>query len=163
MHIEIRKSATGAARLTVTRADGTWTAGRLGQGGFGAVHDLAHFVVETTLGRRDGFYGLLEQGWNISDFERPGAARDISDEAIAIECIVGQLTNLVLTGPEVDLTEFNWLVAEAIRGARPSAIIPTIDSSRFTEMQRSLSEKVAAWRAIKPGDALQFEFALASS
>lgn len=158
MRVEIRKSATGDARLTVTRADGTWTAGRLGQGGFGAVHDLAHFVVETTLGRRDGFYGLLEQGRNISDFEQPGAAREIPDEAVAVECIVGQLTNLVLTGPPVDLAGFNWLVAAAVRGTRPNAKIPRIDESSFSEMQRSLKEKVEVWRALKPGGVLALEF-----
>ena len=34
----------------------------------GVLHDLIHYVVETTLGYREAFFGLLAAGWDIQDF-----------------------------------------------------------------------------------------------
>ena len=106
MKLKIKKRDNGDAVMTFVRDDGSATSGRLGAGGFGAVHDLTHYVVESTLGLRAGFFGLLAQGWNIPDFEVRSAARQLPDESIVAECIVGQLTNAVIGGHAPSADEF---------------------------------------------------------
>src|SRR5215207_7563384 len=64
--IRIKKNADGTAALTCTRADGsvTWQRQQGTQGMFFPRHDLTHFAVETVLGHRRGFYGLVADGWD---------------------------------------------------------------------------------------------------
>lgn len=52
-------------------------------------HDLTHFAVETTLGFRRGFYGLLADGWEIADFAAPWPRGPVPDEATVVEVLVG--------------------------------------------------------------------------
>ena len=72
----------------------TWTYIHPGQEN----HDFAHLAVESTLSFKKGFYGLLNEGIEISDFELPKAqkpARISGDqlpwEAVVTEFIVNHL------------------------------------------------------------------------
>ena len=161
MKLKIKKRDNGDAVMTFVRDDGSATSGRLGAGGFGAVHDLTHYVVESTLGLRAGFFGLLAQGWNIPDFEVKSAARQLPDESIVAECIVGQLTNAVIGGHEPSADEFNWLVAAAVAGVRPGVHAPAVSAEVLQRMNRQLGGLLAQWRALPPGGAIALEFSLA--
>ena len=158
MKLKIKKRDTGDAVLTFVRDDGSATSGRLGSGGFGAVHDLTHYAVETTLGLRQGFYGLLAQGWDIPDFEVKGTGRQLPDEALVAECIVGQLSNAVFAGKEPPAEEFNWLVRAAVEGVRPGAVAPAISADTLRQMKQTLDALLARWRALPPGETLELEF-----
>lgn len=158
MRIHLKKRAGGEAVVTFVRADGSATSGRLGSGGFGAVHDLTHYTVETTLGLRQGFYGLLAQNWDIPDFELPGAARQLPDEALVAECIVGQLSNAVFARHEPAVDEFNWLVHSAVDGVRPGAAVPSINAEILHQLWRTLDTLLARWRSLPPGETLELEY-----
>jgi hypothetical protein len=151
----LKKAKDGRPTVTFVRADGTSTTGRLGAGDFGPVHDLTHYAVETTLQLRQGFYGLLAAGWNIPDFEVKGTGARLPDEAIAAECIVGQLSNIVFGGQKITLADFNWLVTEAARAQRPGAIVPAIDDVSFRTMRERLAALLARWHALPPGETLE--------
>lgn len=71
--IRIRKNADGSAILSCLRADGsvTWQRQTGTHGRFFPIHDLTHYAVETVLGHRRGFYGLVAEGWNVTDFGAP--------------------------------------------------------------------------------------------
>src|SRR6059058_3092224 len=87
MLIRFKRHPDGSASLTCVRGDGTSTWQRQ-QGQLGLVfppHDLTHYAVETTLGYRHGFYGLIEDGWNIEDFAKPWPRGPIPDEAQEVE------------------------------------------------------------------------------
>lgn len=155
MRLHLKKRGSGEAVVTFVRADGSSTSGQLGAAAFGATHDLAHFVVETTLHTRAGFYGLLASGWDIADFERRGAAREIPDDAIALECAIGQLTNFIFNGTEPAAAEFNWLVAEALRAVRPAGRAPVFDDATLRAMSEQLRALVKRWRELPPGDTLE--------
>jgi len=156
--LRLKKCGSSEAIVTFVRADGSTTSGRLGSGGFGAVHDLTHYAVETTLGLRRGFYGLLAAGWNIPDFEVKGTARQLPNEALVAECIVGQLTNAVFVGREVEAEEFNWLVRSAVEGVRPDAAVPVINAEILRQMRHTLDALLARWRALPPGASLELEY-----
>ena len=159
MQLQLKKKAGGEPVITFVRDDGSGTSGRLGTGGFGAVHDLTHFVVETTLGLRQGFYGLLADGWDIPDFAAKGHAARLPDEAIVVECIVGQLTNAIFAGNVPAADEFNWLVAEAVRAVRPRAAAPAVSAAVLAAMRQQVDAHLAAWRALPVGQTLTLAFA----
>jgi hypothetical protein len=156
--VGLKKAKDGRPAVTFVRDDGSRTSGRLGAGDFGPVHDLTHYAVETTLGLRHGFYGLLAQGWNIPDFEVKGAGRRLPDEAIVAECIVGQLTNVVFGGREVTTADFNWLVREAVVALRPAAAVPAIDDTAFRALRERLAVLLDRWRALPPGGTLELDY-----
>ena len=156
--LKIKKRGDGDAVVTFVRDNGSATSGRLGSGGFGAVHDLTHYAVETTLGLRQGFYGLLAQGWDIPDFEVKGAARQLPDEALVAECVVGQLSNVIFAGAEPRAEEFNWLVKSAVAGVRPGASAPSISEDTLRQMKQTLNALLTRWRTLPPGETLELDF-----
>ena len=89
--IRLKRHSDGSASLTLTRADGTVTWQRQ-NGSLGLVfppHDLTHFAVESDLGYRQGFYGLVADGWEIADFAAPWPRGPIPEQAREVELIVG--------------------------------------------------------------------------
>jgi hypothetical protein len=140
------------------RDDGTSTSGQLGPAGFGAAHDLAHYVVESAMKTQDGFYGLLAGGMDIADFARKGAAREISDAAIAVECAVGQFTELAPDARVLAAEELNWLIAEAVRGVRPKAAPPSFDEPTLAAMRARHRELLRRWRDLPPGGTLELDW-----
>src|ERR1700686_3552321 len=89
--IRIKKGTDGRTALSCIRADGTTTWQRqLGaQAAFFAKHDLTPYAVETALGQRQGFYGLVSAGWDFSDFGSPWPRGKLPPEANICEMIVG--------------------------------------------------------------------------
>lgn len=106
MQIRITKNHNGAT-LTCTRNDGTTTVARLSYGDFFARHDLLHFAVETTLGFRNAFFGLIAQGKSIAWFSQPGIARELPAEALHVELIVALIQADQASGTTSDAQEFN--------------------------------------------------------
>ncbi len=72
MKIQFKKGKDKST-LHCIRKDGTATWSTIYQGM--EIHDLAHFAVETELGFKKAFYGLLASGYAIQDFALPRAKR----------------------------------------------------------------------------------------
>src|SRR5262245_49621493 len=89
----MKKNADGSSALTCVRANGTTTWQRHDgvHGRFFPLHDLTHYAVETELVFRNGFYGLVADGWDLSDFEDRARRARMPAEAILPELIVGFL------------------------------------------------------------------------
>ena len=70
--IQLTKRPDGGAVLRCVRGDGTvtWQRHEGAHGRFFPLHDLTHYAVETTLGFRSGFYGLI-----ADEPDRQGHAR----------------------------------------------------------------------------------------
>src|SRR5688500_15660047 len=91
--IQITKRPGGGAGLRCTRADGsaTWQRQQGRQASFFPLHDLTHYAVETELGFRDGFYGLIAQGWEIDETTGKSARGPLPPGSIVVEHLVGLL------------------------------------------------------------------------
>ena len=89
--IRFKKHPDASASITCTRRDGstTWQRQRGVLGTVFPPHDLTHYAVESTLGFRRGFYGLLAEGWDIDDFAAPWPRGPIPAEAQEVELLVG--------------------------------------------------------------------------
>ena len=150
--LRIKKRGDGQTALTAVRGDGTFTTTVIGPAeGFGPVHDLCHFVVETSLGIANGFLGLLAAGRDIEDFNR-GAKHWMPPEAMVAEAIAGQLSRDVMTGRPLSVEDFNW----AIRQVTPHA--PELSAEQPAALHSRLADLRGQWDALEPGEALELEF-----
>lgn len=87
-------------RLRCIRRDGSETATSMPRQGI-LPHDLLHYVVESGLGWRHGFLGMIaagaDIGWTMQQTHDP-ANRDIADQAIHAEAVVESLQAQLWSG-----------------------------------------------------------------
>ena len=148
--ITIKKKSDGASALSCRRADGsvTWQRQDGAQGRFFPWHDLTHYAVEAELGFRDGFFGLIAQGWDVDDTGGKGARGPLPPEAIAVEHIVGGLDAERASLTQLSAAEFNAQVAPG----RP------LTDAELLRVRARRRELFALWAAVPPGDTLELRF-----
>lgn len=157
--IRIKKNRDGTAALSCTRADGsvTWQRQQGAQGRFFPRHDLTHYAVETVLRHRRGFYGLVAEGWDMSDFGTPWPRGTMPADADPSELIVGCLDaehagNVRWTA--ADLKEKVALYFDTHH------IVATLDitDDQLMRIRERRGELFAMWEAVPAGDALELTF-----
>lgn len=154
MIIRLKKGRGKPDVLTCIRSDGstTWTRLRIP-----AQHDLVHYVVETTLGLRDSFYGLVARGVDITDFEKPKEQQTFQTpiEAIHTEYIVGLLQmELVNSAPYEDFNAQLRAMCEQNKFPVPPGI--TLDKIR--RIRQAVGEILYEWQTIAPGQTFELTF-----
>lgn len=160
MKIRIEKRADGGCILSCTRADGsvTWQRQRGKNAVFFPLHDLTHYAVETTLGHDHGFYGLVADGWDITDFGSPWPRGPMPEEAVMSELIVGFLDAERAGGVQwtaADLNEKAKLYhAQHGRTVRWTALT----DEELTRVRAAARELIARWRALDSGQAIELLF-----
>ena len=108
LQVEIVKQPDGTGVLRCTRPDGsvTWQKQTKHAAHF-ALHDLTHFAVETALGYRRGFFGLIAEGWDVEDTTGKGTRGALPAEAGDVEQIVGLFDSERASGTMWSAEEFN--------------------------------------------------------
>jgi hypothetical protein len=147
VRVEIVKKPDGSGLLRCTRADGsvTWQKQARHAAHF-ALHDLTHFAVETTLGYKRAFFGLIAEGWDMDDVTGKGAQGPLPSEAIEAEGVVGVFDS---ERAAVNL----WTPEEFARFAPRPLAIEQIQSIRALR-----SQLFQQWREVQPGQALVLNF-----
>lgn len=137
--------------LRCTRDDGsvTWQKQNIRQAAFFALHDLTHFAVETVLGFRRGFFGLIAEGWEIEDTTGKGSRGPLPEEAALAECIVGTLDSERASGATFTAEDFNRYLRDSPR------LLTEQDLARVRERR---AELFAAWHAVPVREALSLDF-----
>jgi hypothetical protein len=159
LSLRFRNRADANAQLVLTREDGSFTAGDIGPPmGYGPAHDLAHYVVESTLGLAEGFLGLVASGWDIADFEVKGMAARLPAEALFAETAAGQLSSEHMLGQPSSAEDFNWSMRAKLESNHPDFVVPSIDGAQLEGMRARLLELHCAWFAVVPGKVLELEF-----
>lgn len=154
MEIRIKKGKEDVHALSCTREDGTSTWSKL-KGHYGPAHDLAHYVVETSLGSMGGFYGLLMQGHNITDFETREDRTWIGEEGLYIECVV-MAVQYIATGVD-EQSAFNAMVDDACQRQNiPSR--PALSASRIAEIIARYQTSLQRWNQLQPGESVLLSF-----
>jgi hypothetical protein len=160
LSIRIKKKTDGAAALSCIRADGsaTWQRqdGQLGT--FFPLHDLTHFAVETVLGFKRAFYGLLAEGWDITRFAEPGMSRQLPEEAGLAEVLVGFFDVERATGTRATAEDFNWKIETYYdEHATPTPTFRMTDD-QLDRIRALRADLFARWHAVQPGDSLELTF-----
>ncbi len=148
LKVEIVKRADGAGVLRCTRPDGsvTWQKQTERHAAFFSLHDLTHFAVESTLGLRGGFFGLIAHGWDIEDTTGKGARGPLPPEAGVAEQVVGLIYMEQAQGASWTPDEFNAYSARPLTQAEIEAI-----RQRRTEL-------FSQWAAVPVGGTLELKF-----
>jgi hypothetical protein len=157
--IQIIKRSDGGGVLRCVRADGslTWQKQESRHAAFFALHDLTHFAVESTLGFRRGFFGLVAAGWEIEETTGQGTRSAIPDEAKAVEYIVGSLDSERASGAVWNAEDFNQQAAIHAASAGLPELRPLTDED-LARVRARRAELFARWRAISPGETLELHF-----
>jgi hypothetical protein len=156
MRVQITKKADGSGVLRCVRADGsaTWQKQTDRHAGFFALHDLTHFAVETTLGYRRGFFGLVAEGWEIEDTTGKGSRGPLPPEAGEVEGIVGLLDAERAGGVIWTVDEFNEFAA--MRETR------RMTEDEIARVKKKRSELFRQWSAVAPGATLELQYEAAA-
>src|SRR5262245_30493919 len=157
LRVLLKKRADGTAVLQCTRRDGTVTWQRHDKpANFYPFHDLRHFAVETALGFRTGFFGLLADGWDIADTGGKGAQGKLSPDSILVEQIVGLLDREQSGGaPPMTAAEFNAQLDKML-GSDPNR--PRFTDNHLTRVRNRTQELHKQWAATAAGSTLDLTF-----
>jgi hypothetical protein len=145
-------------RLTYRRADGSMTEAVMPRQGI-LPHDLIHYVVESGLGLRHGFTGMVARGANVTfamETTHDPAGKDVQTEAIQVEAIVEALQSQLWSG-QFDNADF----LEGVRTAclmhdRPAFVFSEADAGqRLFDAVLALD---AEWQAIPFHGSLTLQF-----
>ena len=158
--VRIKKKTDGNAALSCLRADGsvTWQRQEGSLGAFFPLHDLTHFAVETVLGFRRAFYGLVADGWDLTTFVERGIAARLPEEAGLAEVIVGFFDVERASGTISTADDFNWKIDtyfDEHETPRPAFRMTDEALARIREVRGNL---FARWRALPPGETLELAF-----
>ena len=157
--IQLTRRADGGAVLRCVRADGsaTWQRHEGRQAAFFPLHDLTHYAVETVLGCRRGFFGLVAEGWGIEDTGGKGSRGPLPPEAVVVEHVVGLLDVEQATGAAWSAAEFAEQLALAGAAPDPELAARLTDAALDGVRERRLA-LFARWGATAPGEALELTF-----
>ena len=155
--VQFTKRTDGAVVLRCIRRDGSATWERHDKhAAFFSYHDLSHFVVETTLGFRKGFYGLIADGWDITDTTGKGSRGKLSAASILVEHVVGLFDRERAGGASpLSAEEFNSQIDE-MTGKDP--LRKPFTDAQLTEVRRRIQELHQRWAAVPAGSLLELTF-----
>ena len=163
MKIRITKRADGGSVLSCTRGDGTvtWQRQRGKNAVFFPLHDLTHYAVESTLCHEAGFYGLVAEGWDISDFGSPWPRGPMPDEAVTSELIVGFLDAERASGVTWTAADLNEKAALYNADHGRTLRWTPLSDDELTRVRSATSQLIARWRALDPGEVIELVFDVA--
>ncbi|MES2177564.1 MAG: hypothetical protein V4550_06830 [Gemmatimonadota bacterium] len=160
--IRLKRHTDGAASLTLTRADGsvTWQRQNGQLGTFFPPHDLTHFAVETELGFRQGFYGLVADGWEITDFASPWPKGPIPVDAMQVELIVGFFDAERRNFAHWSVEEFNAHARVFVSAGKYADKIPPpqLTEEEIARVRNTRDGLFKRWHALTAGDSIALEF-----
>lgn len=164
LRILIKKKRDGSHTLTCVRSDGSVTGQRQGDDEFYVLHDLMHYAVETTLGLKQAFFGMLASGWDITDFGSPWPRGRIPPEAAAdaslAEFLVGAFDLERYCGIPVVAETFHQTFAQACR--EEGIPLRGVTEDALVRIRTRWSELKARLDATLPGEALELLFPMQS-
>ena len=139
--------------LTCIRDDGSITWTHLHHGF--VHHDFAHYVVETTLGFENAFFGLVAKGHDIPDFSEPKAKRpfEIPKEAMDTEPIVALLQADSPNTLYPQDTNSNGLFQDY-----SASLSVSITDKQLEMMRQKLQTLLRQWRDLQPGESIVLQF-----
>jgi hypothetical protein len=158
--VRFSRRAEGTVVFEVRRPDGTatWQKRTGPTAEFFAVHDLTHFAVESELGLRRAFYGLVAEGWELSDFGTPWPRGPMPPDALPAEFIVGCFDTARATGTPLTASDCNRAAETYFAAAGLPAPAPLTDVS-LGRIRDRIADLVRRWHSVPPGGSLELTFA----
>ena len=157
MKIQIKKRANSKHIISYVR-DGLepyW----IEADNFLVLHDLCHFAIETTLGYKTAFLGLVNSGINPSDFEdkEKRDSLNLSNEAWYAE----HLANLFLIEYAQGAFEnINEIFKQCMLEHNPNVAIKQFSNAEIEAIRTSLYHLIDNWNMVEEGNFFSLEFTI---
>jgi len=142
--------------LRCRRNDGTETRFQASQSNteFFAAHDLAHYVIERTLGYRTAFFGMVAAGRDINDF---GSDAGSPGETLTAEAHWAEhLVNLILACVKDRLSYPEF--ADALKMVFPNGPAPAVTPDQFQQIVSELTRLLDQWNGMAVEASLNLQF-----
>jgi hypothetical protein len=158
LRIQFERRNDGGTVLRCIRADGTVTWQRTNgrQGAFFPIHDLTHYAVETVLGTRQGFFGLVAVGWDLEETNGKGARGPLPDETLTVEHLVGLLNREAAAGTRWTTEDINRALTH-LPSPRP------VTDGELATIRAREAELLERWRTLPPDGMLELPYTLPQS
>jgi hypothetical protein len=147
-----------ADTLTCVRDDGSVTTGPMPRQGI-LPHDAFHFVVESTLGWREAFFGQVARGVALDQIAAKKAGRKTDwaplTQALQSESLVECLQAEQWGGAAAPGLFFETL---AVTCRRRGVAPPVLSEGELTNIRTALRDFGAAWRPLRPTESLERNF-----
>jgi hypothetical protein len=160
--IRLTKHADGESVLQCTRANGStiWQRHHGRQAAFFPLHDLTHFAIESEVGFRRAFYGLLADGWDFEDTTGKGARGALPPEALAVEHLVGAFDleragSVVWTAVELNEQATTFAAERGLPSPR------SLTGDELMRVRSRIGELLGRWAALRAGATLELSFTAA--
>jgi hypothetical protein len=124
---------------------------------FLVLHDLCHFAIETTLGYKTAFWGLVNSGINPSDFEdkKKRDRLNLSNEAWYAE----HLANLFLIEYSQGAFEnINEVFKQCMIEHNPNIAMKQFSDTDIAAIRTSLYHLIDNWNMVEEGNFFSLEF-----
>ncbi|HZO90422.1 MAG TPA: hypothetical protein VFB38_19000 [Chthonomonadaceae bacterium] len=157
MVIRLSKGKNGKpGTLTCIREDGSTTWQRSSD--FFAYHDLIHYAVETTLGYKDAFLGLVAKGRDLDSFgTRDGVKENYTQEEGWAEGLAGLVQFAGYSGgPPMSDAELLETLAQTCAAREVS--MPPITVEQLTQIRAKARDLHKRWAQLPKGEALELTF-----
>ncbi|HEX2898361.1 MAG TPA: hypothetical protein VHS96_01455 [Bacteroidia bacterium] len=155
MRIIFQKGIDGPDMLICHRDDGSTCQEKLSPGS--AYHDVAHFVVESSLGLREGIWGKIAEGFSVAEYNLPNETRpfQISAEGYHAEFLATLIQSAVPSGT------ISAAYLDMLRQACTASGLPFPELPSETVLEELIADAQAltrAWEALAGGGELELEF-----
>jgi hypothetical protein len=155
MKVQFKRGKDKRDVLSVVRADGSqsWQHQHPGI----PVHDLTHYAVESTLGLKTAFYGLLAQGWDIERLTDRDVRSILPPEGLWTEFVVGLIQTERLSPQTMTASEFNGLLSRELENSGLT-FDRRLNDAELDRIREVFAALFFRWRGLKPGESMQLEF-----
>lgn len=156
LRIRFKKQNDGTHVFSCLRADGSATWQR--DSNISPLHDLTHYAVETVLGHRQGFYGLVADGWDLGDFGSPWPRGRLPVDSDPSELIVGFFDLERATGSPMSADDFEHAKATYFAQHGVANRPWRLSEQVLHEIRDQCALLFERWRQISAGESLELEF-----
>ena len=152
MQIRITKK-TNRNSLACIRTDGSYT--RSDTGPALPHHDLAHYVVEDTLGIKNGFYGMISQGYSIQQLSDKALIKKLGPESWLAEIVTRALQSF--TGGACTSNQFASLILTELNKSEEEMHYD-LSPPAAEKMKADFLQLLTAWKEIPDGESMELLF-----
>jgi hypothetical protein len=159
LKIKFTKKRDGSVVSHFERADGTATWQRKDgpNAWYFAAHDMTHYAVETILGYRRGFYGLVAEGWDLSDFGSPWPRGPVPADALPVELLVSYLDMERASMTEWPAEDFNAKAADYFATHKLDNP-PIFKEDQLRKIRDKVRELHILWGKLAEGQTMELTF-----
>lgn len=141
-------------KLICVRGDGSFTDASLGPKL--PFHDIAHYVVENTLGLRKGFYGMIASGHSIEELSSTAFIRTLGPTAWVAEIVTRALQSL--SSGACTTEQFREMIFAEMSDEQ-KADCPEITDETISKMNSEYLALLKKWEEVPDGSELEMQFA----